>query len=122
MALMQHKAGTALKTGISQITIAGVHAQSSSKNSAGELKFYHKADGSDLAAYVSDPHKEISFEAVIEATAPEYGIGDLATIGNKTYIITAWNITETNDDVNKVSGTMRETTLTAPSASPAPQS
>lgn len=115
MALMVHKAGTALKTGVSQIELAGVHAQSSQATAAGELKFFHKADGTDLSAYVSDPHKEISFEAVIESSAPEYGIGDLATIGNKTYIITAWNVSETNDDVNKVSGTMRETTLTAAS-------
>lgn len=118
MAAMTHKAGTALATGATATGIEKVYTQSSGRNAAGELTILHNADGSDLSAYVKDPHKELSFEAVFEASVADKEIGDIVTIGSgqtaKKYLVTQWNVTEQNDDVKKVSIGLRETTLSAP--------
>ena len=122
MAIMVHKAGTALQTGASASPVTGTHTQSDTKSSAGELKFYYKADGSDLSVYVADPHKELSFEAVIETTVADKEIGDPISVttgeGSSAvtakYIVTQWQVTETNNDVKKVSIGLRSTTLDAP--------
>lgn len=125
MATMVHKAGTALKTGATASPVTGTHTQSDTISSAGDLKFYYKADGSDLSVYVSDPHKELSFEAVLESTVADKEIGDPITVttgeGSSAvtlkYIVTQWQVTESNDDVKKVSIGLRSTTLSAPTQS-----
>lgn len=122
MAVMKHKAGTALKTGATESPVTGTHTQSDTISAAGELKFYYKADGTDLAVYVANPHKELSFDAVIEATVEDKEIGDLITVTTGEgaaavtlkYIVTKWDVTESNDDVKKVSIGLRSTTLDAP--------
>lgn len=122
MATMVHKAGTALKTGATASPVTGTHTQSDTISSEGEIKIYYKADGSDLSVYVADPHKELSFEAVIEATVTDKDKGDPITVttgeGSSAvtlkYIVTQWLVTESNDDVKKVSIGLRSTTLSAP--------
>lgn len=120
MAAMTHKAGTALKTGATSTGITGVHTQTSGKSAAGELDIIHDEAGADLSAYVKDPHDELSFEAVLEATVVDKEIGDVITIGSgatvKKYLVTQWNVTESNADVKKVSIGLRSTTLSAPTS------
>ena len=120
MAAMVHKAGTALATGATASGIAKTHTQTSGKNAAGELKFIFDESGADLAVYVTDPHKELSFEAVLESDYTDHDIGDLVTVGEGNsavkYIVTQWNVTESNEDVKKVSIGLRPTTLNAPAA------
>ena len=70
---------------------------------AGELKSYKNEDGEDISVYVVDKHKEISFEAIFSSTVTDKEVGDSITIGGHTYLITSWNVTESNEDVKKVS-------------------
>jgi hypothetical protein len=117
---MVHKAGTALATGATATGITGVYTQTSGRNAAGELKFIHDETGADLAVYVTDPHKELSFEAVFAATVADHDIGDVVTVGTggdaRKYIVTQWDVTESNEDVKKVSIGLRPTTLSEPVA------
>lgn len=115
MATMVHKAGTALQTGATASPVANTHTQSDSRNAAGELVILHDKDGADLSAYVTDPHKEMSFEAVLEASVEDKEIGDVVTAGQATYLVTEWRVTESNQDVKRVSIGLRSTTLSAPS-------
>lgn len=125
MPAMIHKAGTALATGATATGIDKVYTQSSGRNAAGELEIIRNADGSDLSVYVKDPHKELSFEAVFEASVADKEIGDVINVTSGTgssatttkYLVTQWNVTEANDDVKKVSIGLRETTLSAPTTS-----
>lgn len=116
MATMVHKAGTELQTGAADTGISGVYTQTSGRNAAGELKLIYDETGADLAAYVTDPHKEHSFEAVLAADVEDRDIGDLVTVGTARYLVTRWDVSEANDDVKKVSIGLRSTTLQAPQA------
>ena len=116
MASMVHKAGTALQTGATDTGITGLHTQTSGRNAAGELRIIRDKDGVDLSAYVTDPHDEMSFEAVMAANVADKGIGDIVTISTKNYFVTQWQVTESNEDVKKVSIGLRSTTLSAPAA------
>lgn len=116
MASMVHKAGTALQTGATDTGIAGLHTQTSGRNAAGELRIIRDKDGVDLSAYATDPHDEMSFEAVMAADVADKGIGDIVTISTKHYFVTQWQVTESNEDVKKVSIGLRSTTLSAPAA------
>lgn len=111
MALMKHKAGTELQTGVTASPVDNTHAQSATRNAAGDLKIYHKTDGSELSIYVSDAHVEQSFEAVLEKDAKDHEIGDIVTVDSNNYVVTQWNVTETLDDVKKVSIGLRSTNL-----------
>lgn len=113
---MIHKAGTALQTGATASPISGTHTQSSTKSAAGDLVILRDEAGVDLSAYVTDPHEELSFEAVIETSTADKGIGDIVTIGSKNYLVTQWQVTESNQDVKRVSIGLRATTLSAPTA------
>lgn len=123
MAIMAHKAGTALQTGATATGITGTHTQTSSRKAAGELKIYFDTNGGDLAVYVSDPRKELSFDAVLEATVADKDIGDLVSVTSgegasattQNYLVTQWDVSEANDDVKKVSIGLRTTSLSAPS-------
>jgi len=95
--------GKNLQTGVTSSGISGVHEQSATKTSAGELKTYKDKDGNDIAVYVTDRHKEYSFEALIETSVQDKNIGETATVGGITGVITKWDVTESNDDVKKVS-------------------
>ena len=121
MATMKHKHGTVLQTGVSDSGISGAHSQTSGRNAAGDLKIYHDKDGNDLSVYVSDPHVEMTFEAVLEASVVDKEIGDPITINNKNYVVTQWNVSESNDDVKKVSIGVRSTDITVTSPAPAGQ-
>lgn len=118
MAAMVHKAGTALQTGATACPVANTHTQSDTRSAAGELKIYRNASGADLSAYVTDPHEEMTFDAILEASVTDKEIGDIVTIGEgssaKKYIVTQWQVTESNEDVKKVSIGLRSTTLSAP--------
>lgn len=117
---MVKKAGTALQTGATASPVAKTHTQTSGRNSAGELEIIHDETGKDISIYVKDPHKELSFEAVLEADAADKEIGDVITVSSGSgssatttkYIVTQWNVTEANDDVKKVSIGLRTTDLT----------
>jgi len=95
--------GTNLKTGVTSSGIAGVHEQSATKSQAGELKSYKDRNGNDIAVYVTDRHVEYSFEAIIEASVADKQIGDRATVAGISGVVTKWDVTESNEDVKKVS-------------------
>ena len=99
--------GTELQTGVTATGISGIHEQSATKSSAGELKVYKDKDGNDIAAYVVDKHREVSFEALIESSAVDHEIGDQVTIAGVSGVVTRWDIVESNEDVKKVSGAIR---------------
>ena len=104
---MEKKLGTALQTGVTASGIPGVHEQSARKSSAGELKVYKDKDGNDLAVYAVDKHKEYTVEALLQANAPDKDIGDVTTIGGLTGVVTSWEVSESNEDVKKVSAGIR---------------
>lgn len=100
---MQKKLGTTLQTGVTASGISGVHEQSSTKSSAGELKVYKDKDGNDIAVYVVDKHKEYSIEAILQSSVSDKEIGDTVTIAGITGVVTKWDVNESNEDVKKVS-------------------
>ncbi len=116
MASMEHKAGAALQTGATDTGISGVHTQSDTRSAGGELRIFRDKDGEEISAYVADPHDEMTFEAVLAASVQDKEIGDLVTSGQKAYLVTRWDVSESNDDVKKVSIGLRSTNLTAPAA------
>lgn len=116
MASMVHAAGSALQTGATASPIDKTHTQSSTRSAAGDLVILRDKDGVDLAAYVTDPHEELTFEALIEKNVADKSIGDIVTIGEKKYLVTQWQVSESNEDVKRVSIGLRSTTLSAPTA------
>lgn len=116
MATMVHKAGTRLQTGARSSGMTGVYTQTSGKSAGGELKLIFDETGADLAAYVTDPHDEHTFEAVLAANAPDHEIGDIVSLpeGDQPCLVTKWDVSESNDDVKKVSIGLRPTSLSAP--------
>ena len=118
MPTMEHKAGTELQTGATSTGIAGVHTQSSGKNAGGELKIIHDANGAELAAYAIDPHTEMTFVAVLASGVADREIGDIIIIGEQRYLVKAWNVTESNEDVKKVSISVRSTSLSVAASAP----
>lgn len=114
MAAMVHKAGTALQTGATASPVANTYTQTDTRSAAGELRIIHDEDGEDLSAYVTDPHDEMTFEAVLAASVTDKEIGDIVTIGTKKYFVTQWQVSESNEDVKKVSIGLRSTSLSAP--------
>lgn len=99
--------GTELQTGVTATGLSGIHEQSATKSSAGELKVYKNEDGNDISAYVVDKHTEFSFEALIESSAVDHEIGDQVKLGDVSGVVTRWDIVESNEDVKKVSGAIR---------------
>jgi len=105
--MMQKVLGTELATGVTATGLSGIHEQSGTNSSQGSHKVYKNRQGQELAVYVTEKYKEFSFEALIESSAPDYEYGDTATIGGINGMITKWDVTESNEDVKKVSGTIR---------------
>ena len=100
---MQKKLGVTLQTGVTASGISGVHEQSSTKSAAGELKVYKDKDGNDISVYVVDKHKEYSIEAILQSSVSDKDIGDTVTIAGITGVVTKWDVSESNEDVKKVS-------------------
>lgn len=113
MAALVKKAGVELQTGATDSGISGAYTQTSGREAAGELKIYRDEDGEDISAYVADPHKELSFEAVLASTVADKEIGDPITIDGHSFLVTQWRVTESNNDVKKVSIGARSTDITA---------
>ena len=108
---MTKKAGTALATGMSRID--GMVAQNGHKAAGGEIKTFKDEDGNVMSLYVDDPHDEVSFEGLLKSSAVEgKAIGDEFTACGVSGYITAWDVAWTNDDVTKVSGSLRDYTIT----------
>ena len=103
MAAMTHKLGTELQTGATASPVSGTHTQTSRRAAGGELRIIHDETGADLSVYVTDPHSEQSFEAVLSADTPDKEIGDEVIVGTQKYVVTQWEVNETNDDVRRVS-------------------
>jgi len=95
--------GTALQTGVTASGISGVHEQSATKSQAGELKTYKDKDGQTISVYAVDRHLEYSFEALIASSVSDKQIGDRTTVAGITGVVTKWDVTESNEDVKKVS-------------------
>jgi len=95
--------GATLQTGVTATGISGIHEQSATRSSAGELVEIKDNDGNPLSVYVKDRHKEQSFEAVLAASVQDKDVGDKISIGGSVYVVTKWDVNESNDDVKKVS-------------------
>lgn len=119
MAAIEHKLGTELQTGATASPVSGTHTQTARRAAGGELKIIHDETGADLAVYVTDPHSEQSFEAVMEASVADKEIGDVVTVSNTKYVVTQWEVNEVNDDVKRVSIGLRtvDASLTLPGTS-----
>lgn len=111
MAALVKKLGTELQTGADASPVTGTHSQSSTKTAGGELKIIRNETGVDLAVYVTDPHTEMTFEAVLAASTADKEIGDPVTIDNVKYVVTQWEVTGSNDDVKKVRIGLRSTDI-----------
>ena len=111
---MTKVAGTDLATGMSQIT--GMVAQSGSKSAGGELKTFKDESGNTLSVYVDDAHDEVSFEGLLRSgESSGKSIGDQFTACGVSGYITAWTVQWSNDDVTKVSGSLRDFTIVSSS-------
>ena len=115
MAAMEHKLGTQLATGATASPVAKTHTQTARRSAGGELRIIHDEDGADLSVYVTDPHSEQSFEAVMEADVPDKEIGDVVSVNSTTYVVTQWDVAESNEDVKRVSIGLRTVGLSASS-------
>lgn len=114
---MTKKLGTALKTGVTPIPDAvGGIAQTGNVRAGGELKTYYDEDGTPVSVYIFDDHTEYSWTALLEADAPDMGLGDAITVDSATCYITQYDVQEQNDDVKRVNITCRTTDLSAPAA------
>ncbi len=100
---MEKKLGKNLQTGVSASGLGGVHEQSATKSAAGELKVFKDRTGKDISVYVVDKHKEYSFEAILESSVEDRQIGDSVSLGGVSGVVTKWDVTESNEDVKKVS-------------------
>ena len=104
---MTKKAGTALQFGVQPVT--GCVAQSGSTSAGGELKTYRDENGNYLALYLDDDHTEVSFEGILKAgQAANKKKGDLFQAFGVTGYLTDWKVQWANDDVAKVSGSLRD--------------
>jgi len=99
--------GAAFQTGVTASGISGVHEQSATKSQAGELKEYKDKDGKTIAVYAVDRHVEYTFEAILASSVQDKKVGDTATVGGVTGCVTKWDVTESNEDVKKVSIAVR---------------
>ena len=99
--------GANLQTGVTASGVSGVHEQTATRSSAGELVEIKDRHGNPLSVYVKDKHKEHSFEAVLEASVPDRDIGDKINIGGGVFVVSKWDVTESNDDVKKVAIAVR---------------
>lgn len=100
---MEKKLGKNLQTGVSASGLGGVHEQSATKSAAGELRVFKDRAGKDISVYVVDKHKEYSFEAILESSVDDKQIGDSVSLGGVSGVVTKWDVTESNEDVKKVS-------------------
>lgn len=100
---MEKALGKTLQTGVTASGIDGVHEQSANKSAAGQLKVYKDKDGKDISVYTTDKHVEYQFEAILEATVEDHEIGDVVEVGGISGAVTKWDVTESNEDVKKVS-------------------
>lgn len=110
---MEKKAGTELVTGIAQVP--GMVAQTGSKAAGGELKVYRDENGQTLAIYLDDDHSEVQFEGLLKLAdiggSVDKKIGDSFTAFGVAGYLTAWKVDWSNDDVAKVSGSLRDYTI-----------
>ena len=104
---MTKKAGTELQFGVKPVT--GCVAQSGSTEAGGELKEYRDENGNYLALYLDDDHTEVSFEGILKAgQAQGKKKGDkFEALGISGYL-TSWKVQWSNNDVAKVSGSLRD--------------
>ena len=104
---MTKKAGAALQFGVKPVS--GCVAQSGSTSAGGELKTYRDENGNYLALYLDDEHTEVSFEGILkQGQAANKRIGDpFEALGVSGYL-TAWQVQWANNDVAKVSGSLRD--------------
>ena len=105
--MMTKKAGTALQFGVQPVT--GCVAQSGSTSAGGELKTYRDENGNYLALYLDDDHTEVSFEGILKAgqVANKKKGDKFEALGVSGYL-TEWQVQWANDDVAKVSGSLRD--------------
>lgn len=113
MSAMEHKLGTQLATGATASPVTKTHTQTARRSAGGELRIIHGETGADLSVYVTDPHSEQSFEAVMEADAPDKEIGDTVSVDDDSFVVTQWEVTESNDDVKRVSIGLRSVDITS---------
>lgn len=99
-------AGADLEFGVKPVT--GCVAQSGKTSAGGNLKAYRGEDGTYLAIYVDDEHQKASFAGLLKkGQAQNKKIGDkFEALGVSGYLDT-WDVEWSNDDVAKVSGSLR---------------
>ena len=107
MSAMEHKLGTQLATGATASPVNKTHTQTARRAAGGDLRIIHDETGADLAVYVTDPHKEQSFEAVMEADAEDKEIGDLVTVNNTKYVLKQWEENKENNKAKSESISMK---------------
>ncbi len=117
MSALTHKLGTQLATGATASPVAKTHTQSARRSAGGELLIIRDATGADLSVYVTDPHKEQSFEAVMAADCDDKEIGDVVTVGTQQFVVTQWEVSEQNEDVKRVSIGLRSVAIAAQAGS-----
>ena len=105
---LEHKAGTELKTGISEAVSGTGLEQTVTKSAKGEFKVFKDKDGKEVSLYVTGKHGEYSFETLLEADAEDMEVGDGITVSGKTYYVMTWDVIEKNDDGTLVRGTVRD--------------
>ena len=105
---LEHKAGTELKTGISDAVAGTGLEQTVTKSAKGEFKVFKDKDGKEVSLYVTGKHGEYSFETLLEADAEDMEVGDGITVSGKTYYVRTWDVIEKNDDAQLVRGTVRD--------------
>lgn len=104
---MTKKAGAALQFGVKPVS--GCVAQNGSTSAGGELKTYRDESGQYLALYLDDDHTEVSFEGILKAgQAANKKKGDRFEALGVTGYLTDWKVQWSNDDVAKVSGSLRD--------------
>jgi len=105
--MMTKKAGTDLQFGVQ--AVSGCVAQGGSTSAGGELKTYRDESGNYLAIYLDDDHTQVKFNGILKAgQAANKKKGDTFSAFGITGYIDEWTVEWSNNDVAKVSGSLRD--------------
>jgi len=106
---MQKAKGVDLDFGVRSSGIDNVLEQSANVKKLGELKEYKDKDGNTVSVYKTADcqRQEITFEVILKQGGQDYTVGQEATIGGITGLVSAFEITESNEEAKKARVTVR---------------
>jgi len=108
---MEKVIGATLETGVTESGLDNVLEQGASVKKLGEIKEYKDKDGAVKSVYKTSDceRREVTFDVILkENAATNIKVGQTMKLNNgEDVVVTAFEITESNDDVKKARMTVR---------------